>query len=66
MSLISRLSPQTEENIFPTVTTFDDNKSIEFVSNETKNSFSPSSVFGLIYAFARQKRKNTSVNLFKS
>jgi len=61
-----RLLPQTEENIFPTVTTFDDNKSIGLPShNETKTSFSPSSVFELMYAFARQKRKQNSISLFK-
>jgi hypothetical protein len=61
-----RLLPQTEENIFPTVTTVDDNKSIgSTINNETKTSFSPSSVFELMYAFARQKRKQNSISLFK-
>jgi len=62
---IFKLLPQTDENIFPTVTTtFDDNKSIA-TNDETKTSFSPSSVFELMYAFARQKRKLNSISLFK-
>ncbi|CAF2403919.1 unnamed protein product [Rotaria sp. Silwood2] len=63
---IFKLLPQTEENIFPLVPTIDDNKSIESpLNNETKTSFSPSSVLGMMYAFARQRRKRNSVSLFK-
>ncbi len=57
-----RLLPQTEENIFSTASTFDDNKSLAG-NNETKSSFS---VFEIMYAFARQKRKLNSISLFKS
>ncbi|CAF0987095.1 unnamed protein product [Rotaria sp. Silwood1] len=63
---IFKLLPQTEENIFPLVTTFDDNKSIGSPSNdETKTLFSPSSVLEMVYAFARQKRKRNTASLFK-
>ncbi|CAF1150427.1 unnamed protein product [Adineta steineri] len=63
---IFKLLPQAEENLFPTVPTLDDNKSLSLPSNnETKTSFSPSSVFELMYAFARQKRRQNSISLFK-
>ncbi|CAF1024724.1 unnamed protein product [Adineta ricciae] len=63
---IFKLLPQTEENILPTVTAFDDTKSLGTpANNETKASFSPSSVLELMYAFARQKRKQSSMSLFK-
>ncbi|CAF1227263.1 unnamed protein product [Rotaria magnacalcarata] len=63
---IFKLLPQTEENIFPLVATVEDNKLIGSTSNdETKTSFSPSSVFELMYAFARQKRKLHTFSLFK-
>ncbi|UJR20894.1 hypothetical protein I4U23_024003 [Adineta vaga] len=63
---IFKLLPQTEESVLPTVTTCDDTKSMGLPSNnETKTSFSPSSVFELMYAFARQKRRQNSMSLFK-
>ncbi|CAF5225885.1 unnamed protein product, partial [Rotaria magnacalcarata] len=63
---IFKLLPQAEENIFPLVATVEDNKLIGSTSNdETKTSFSPSSVFELMYAFARQKRKLHTFSLFK-